>query len=91
MLDIIDLVLRPLGWLIALGISITAVSMSVASGFALVRFTLDASWPVRLLAWLAAGPLFGLVLFLIWRALRFAGGYVGSSDYPFEHVIRLAF
>lgn len=91
MLDIIDLVLRPLGWLIAFAISIGAVSMSAAAGFALVRFTLDASWPIRLLAWLATGPLFGLVLFILWRVMRFAGGYVGSSDYPFEHVVRLIF
>ena len=87
-LDMLDLILRPLGWLIAVGLAIGVITtaaafcMLPAGHFARGRFGM------------IAGGALGIVLFIpvtyvFWRIARFAGGYIGSSEYPLHHVVRL--
>lgn len=87
MLDILDMVLRFIGIVLALGIA-----FAPAATFAVI-----CTLPLTIEGWpwwkrLALTPVFAalaaVVLYVMWRAIRFAAGYTGSSEYPFHFVVR---
>ena len=93
--DLYDLLARPLGWLFAVAAAVTIVGMSVALSSLpydlLARMTYPGSRPARVAGWAIGIVLFVPVTYLLWRVARFAGGYIGSSEYPLHHVVRLIF
>ena len=91
-LDLYDLLARPTGWLIAAGAGVTIIGMAVAcSSLPHAVLTDRGSRLGRVAGWAIGIVLFVPVTYLLWRVARFAGGYIGSSEYPLHHVVRLIF
>lgn len=89
-MELLDLIARPLGWLVALAVSIGVIGTCIAIGFAPYMAARRRAGRLRsIIAWLLAGPLMGAAALVLWRVARFAGGYIGSSEFPLQHVFRL--
>ena len=86
---IFDWSARIAGWLLAIWLMFMFVMMAVSRYIAVVHASL---YSKPLLAHIMMPIIYGvlslLLTFFFWRAMRFAAGYIGSSDYPFEHVVR---
>lgn len=90
--DLVDPVLRILGWLLATAIALAIVASAVAILVSVFNvFFIRPGIAGKLAAFVIPGPLVAIYLFCIWRIFRFAGGYTGSSEYPLHHVVRLLF
>ena len=83
-------------------LSFAGVVMALVISFAILATALLLPWliiqegfrrgPVATILFIPlAGVAFGAYLFVVWRAIRYMGGYVGSSEYPFHFVVRWLF
>lgn len=89
-MEFVDLIARPLGWLVALMLAMGVIVMSVAAGFTPYAMARRRGGRARIfVSWLLAGPIMAAVAVAVWRVARFAGGYVGSSEYPLHHLFRI--
>lgn len=90
MIALIDMLLRFAGIIVAL-----AIALFVGGGHVFLGLSplFNSSWPLwkRALVLCASVPVAALSLVLVWRIVRFAGGYTGSSEYPFHFVVRWLF
>jgi hypothetical protein len=89
--DFIDPVLRVMGWVVAVAIGFGSVATSAAIAITPFRGWFERGRLAGFIGLCLAAVVWAVVLFLFWRVLRFAGGYIGSSEYPLHHVVRFFF
>ncbi|MUO96639.1 hypothetical protein GOZ78_03650 [Agrobacterium vitis] len=89
---LVDPVLRMIGFFVAAGIAFGIVATALALFLSVFNAAFFGnSLLSKAFGLIASGPLAAIYLLCAWRVCRFAGGYVGSSQYPFQHVVRLVF
>lgn len=87
--DVLDLLPRALGFVMALTVSVIALGGPLALGINLFNmWYFEGTKLGKIKALLIPWPVAALLLYFFWRSLRFMGGYIGSSEYPLEFVVK---